>query len=97
MEGLVTVRASDLTEIMKKLTILESELKLSRQLDEEVKAYSIDQAAELLNVSYNTVRKLIHTKKVFAKYLCGTYGKCIIPYRALKEYLQSKEDSNKIN
>ncbi len=94
MEGLVAVKISDLTEIIKKLTTLESELKLSRQLDEQAKAYSIDQAAELLNVSYNTVRKLIHTKKLFAKYLCGTYGKCIIPYSAIKSYLSSKEDSN---
>jgi excisionase family DNA binding protein len=96
MEGLATVKVSDLTEIMKKLTILESEVKLSRQLDEEVKAYSIDQAAGLLNVSYNTVRKLIHTKKIFAKYLCGNYGKCIIPYYALKDYLKSKLDSNEL-
>lgn len=94
MEGITTVKVSDLTEIIRKLDVLESEIKRSRDIEEEAKAYTIGQAAKLLNLHYNSVRKLIVTGKLFAKYLNGDHGKTIIPLTAIRTFLSSVEDSN---
>ncbi len=94
MEELITVRKSELTELFRQLSEIRTELKLIKERDEEIKAFSIQQAADILNLHYNSVRKLIIHKKLFAKFLDGESGKTIIPYWSIKEWLKSKENSN---
>jgi excisionase family DNA binding protein len=95
MEGLVTVKASDLLEIFKKLDQLQTDLKEIRDKDDYTTALSIEQVAERLNVHYCSVRTLVIKGELFAKHLHGTYGKYMIPLWALKEYLSRKD--NKTN
>lgn len=94
MEGLTAVKISDLTELFNQLSYLRSEVKQLKESEEQIKAYSIEQTAKMLNLHYNSVRKLIIHKKLFAKYLDGLSGKTIVPYWAIKEYLKSLENSN---
>ncbi|HRD39398.1 MAG TPA: hypothetical protein PLC65_12260 [Bacteroidia bacterium] len=94
MDGLSAVKISDLTELFKQISDLRSELKQLKESEEEIKAYSIEQTAKLLNLHYNSVRKLIIHKKLFAKYLDGVSGKTIVPYWAIREYLKSTKNSN---
>ena len=91
---LVTVKASDLTKLFEEISLMRSEIKALRENEESTKAYSIQQAADMLNLHYCSVRKLVVKGKLFAKYLHDDYGKCIIPLWAIKEYLKSKENSN---
>lgn len=94
MEGLTAVKVSDLTELFNQLSDLRSELKRLKESEEEIKAYSIEQTAKMLNLHYNSVRKLIIHKKLFAKYLDGLSGKTIVPYWSIKAYLKSTQNSN---
>lgn len=94
MEGLVTVKASDLTKLFEEVSLLRSEIKELKENEENIKAYSITQVAEMLNLHYNSVRKLIIRGTLFAKYLNKDFGKTIIPLWAIKSYLHSKENSN---
>ncbi|MDP1801194.1 MAG: hypothetical protein Q8L81_07580 [Bacteroidota bacterium] len=94
MEDVITVKVSDLTELFKQLSQIRAEIKQLKERDEEVKAFSIQQAATMLSLHYNSVRKLIIRKKLFAKFLDGESGKTIIPFWSIKSYLNSKENSN---
>lgn len=94
MEDLTTIKVSDLTELFRQLAEIRSEIKQLKERDEEVTAFSIQQAAEKLNLHYNSVRKLIIRRKLFSKFLDGDSGKAIIPFWSIKAYLRSKENSN---
>ena len=94
MENLAVVKTSDLTEILNQLSCLRTEVKQLKESEEQIKAYSIQQTAEILNLHYNSVRKLIIKGKLFAKYLDGESGKCIVPLWAIKNYLELKEITN---
>jgi hypothetical protein len=94
MENLAVVKTSDLTEILNQLSCLRTEVKQLKESEEQIKAYSIQQTAEILNLHYNSVRKLILKGKLFAKYLDGESGKCIVPLWAIKKYLELKEITN---
>jgi hypothetical protein len=94
MENLAVVKTSDLTEILNQLSCLRTEVKQLKESEEQTKAYSIQQTAEILNLHYNSVRKLIIKGKLFAKYLDGESGKCIVPLWAIKNYLELKEITN---
>lgn len=90
MEGLITVRASDLSELFKKLDQLHAEIRELKDKDDYTTALSIEQVAERLNVHYCSVRTLVIKGELFARHLHGTYGKCMIPLWSLKEYLAKK-------
>lgn len=94
MEGITTVKVSDLTNLFDQLSELRTDIKMLKESEDEAKAYSIQQAADMLNLHYNSVRKLVIKGKLFAKYLDGLSGKCIIPLWSIKSYLKSKENSN---
>lgn len=94
MENLAVVKTSDLSEILNQLSCLRTEVKQLKESEEQTKAYSIQQTAEILNLHYNSVRKLILKGKLFAKYLDGESGKCIVPLWAIKNYLELKEITN---
>jgi len=94
MEGITTVKISDLTELFKELSEMRSELKQLKESEDEAKAYTIQQTADLLNLHYCSVRKLVIKGKLFSKFLDGVSGKCIIPLWAIKAWLKSKENSN---
>jgi hypothetical protein len=94
MDQLITVQKSELTELFKQLTEIRIELRKIKEKEDEGKAFSIQQTADMLNLHYNSVRKLVIQKKLFAKFLEGDSGKTIIPYWSIKEWLQSKDNSN---
>ena len=96
MEVTTTVKVSDLTNFFDQLFQLRSEIKQLRESEEQIKAFSIQQTAKMLNLHYNSVRKLIVKGKLFAKYLDGDSGKCIVPMWAIKEYLEVKEKTNEV-
>lgn len=96
MEVTTTVKVSDLTNFFDQLFQLRSEIKQLRESEEQIKAFSIQQTAKMLNLHYNSVRKLIIKGKLFAKYLDGDSGKCIVPMWAIKEYLEVKEKTNEV-
>ena len=92
MEGIVIVKVSELNGLLNEIKSVKENIKQLMEQEENLKAYSIHQAAELLNLHYTTVRKLILQKKLFAKYLDGDSGKCSIPSWAIKEYLQNHSE-----
>jgi hypothetical protein len=94
MEGIAVVRVSDLTELFNQLSALQVEIQKLKESEDDAKAYSIQQTADLLNLHYCSVRKLVIKGKIFAKYLEGDRGKCVIPLWAIKEYLRFKKDLN---
>jgi len=94
MEGLVTIKASDLTKLFEEVSLLRGELKELKENEDNSKAYTIQQTADLINVCYNTVRKLIAKGNLFAKYPGETCAKAIIPLWSIKSYLRSKDNSN---
>ena len=94
MEVTTVVKVSDLTNLFDQFSYLRSEIKQLRESEEQLKAFSIQQTGKMLNLHYNSVRKLIIKGKLFAKYLDGDSGKCIVPMWAIKNYLESKEQSN---
>ena len=93
-ENVALVKVKDLTNIFKQLFSLQQEIANFKAREDELKAYTIEQTAKLLNLHYNSVRKLVMKGKLFAKHLNGDSGKCIIPLTSIKDYLRSKEDSN---
>lgn len=95
MDGITTVKVSDLTEIMNQLSLMRSEIKQLRESEDEAKAFSIQKTAEMLDLHHNSIRRLIHKGKLFAKYLDGMSGKCIIPLSSIKAFLKTIENSNK--
>jgi hypothetical protein len=96
MEETTNVKLSDLTNLIKEFSHLRTEIKQLRESEEQLKAFSIQQTAKMLNLHYNSVRKLIIRHKLFAKYLDGDTGKCIVPLWAIKEYLEIKEQSTEL-
>lgn len=96
MEVTTTVKVSDLTNLFNQLSLIRSEVQQLKESEEQLKAFSIQQTAQLLNLHYNSVRKLIIKGKLFAKYLDGDTGKCVVPMWAIKNYLQEKENQNNI-
>ena len=94
MENVSVVKISDLTELFNQLSHLRSEIKQLKESEDDAKAYSIQQTADMLNLHYCSVRKKVIEGKLFAKYLDGHTGKCIIPLWAIKAYLKSTENSN---
>ena len=91
MEGITTVKISDLTELFNQLSLMRSEIKQLKESEEEAKAYTIQETADMLHLHYCSVRKLVIKGKLFSKYLDGITGKCIIPLWSIKAYLKSKE------
>jgi|GEM_PF-2165967 len=89
MEVTTVVKVSDLTNIMEQLALLRSDIKQLKESEDELKAFSIQQTAKLLNLHYNSVRKLILKGKLIGKYLEGETGKCVIPLHSIKQYLQA--------
>jgi hypothetical protein len=80
------VKATDLSKIFDQLSILTEEVKkLTTQ--ENNRAVSISEAAEMLGLHYNSVRRLIIKDKLFAKYLNNDYGRTVIPLWTIKEWL----------
>ena len=96
MEVTTTVKVSDLTNLFDQLSLIRTEVKQLKESEEQIKAFSIQQTADMLNLHYNSVRKLILKGKLFAKYLEGETGKCIVPMWAIKNYLQDKENSKQV-
>ena len=94
MEGITTIKVSDLETLFNQNAQLLAEIKQLREIEEEAKAYSIQKTANMLDVHYCTVRKFVKEGKLVAKYIDGTIGKCIIPLWSIKAYLKSKENSN---
>ena len=92
MEGIAIVKVSELNGLLDEIKDVKKELRELRDSEENLKAYTIQQTADLLNLHYNSVRKLILQKKIFVKYLDGNNGKCSIPAWALKEYLQKQNE-----
>lgn len=90
MEGLVLLKTSDLGEILLEIKAVKEELRQFREKEENLKAYTIQQAADLIGLHYNSVRKLILNKRLHSVYLDGESGKCSIPAWSIKEYLQNK-------
>jgi hypothetical protein len=90
MEEIAIVKVSELNELMQEIKSVKKEIKDFKESEENLKAYSIQQAADLLNLHYGSVRKLILQKKLFAKYLDGDSGKCSVPAWAIKEYLKNE-------
>ena len=90
MEGLVLLKTSDLGELLIEIKAVKDELRQLREKEENLKAYSIQEAADLIGLHYSSVRKLVLKKKLHGVYLGGESGKCTIPAWSIKEYLQSK-------
>ena len=67
MEVTTTVKVSDLTNLFDQFSYLRSEIKQLKESEEQLKAFSIQQTAKMLNLHYNSVRKLIINHKLFAK------------------------------
>ncbi len=92
MEVTTVVKVSDLTNIMEQLSLLRTDIKQLKESEDELKAFSIQQTAKLLNLHYNSVRKLIIKGKLIGKYLEGDTGKCVIPLISIKNYLKEKNE-----
>jgi hypothetical protein len=93
MEGLTIVRVSDLTQIFQELSQLRKDIKQLKEGEEELKAYSIQQTADMLHLHYNSVRKLVMKGTLASAYLNGDRGKCVIPLWPIKAYLPGKENA----
>jgi hypothetical protein len=93
MEGIALIKTSELNELLSEIKAVKEEVKQLRESEEMLKAYSIQQAADLLNLHYTSVRKLILQGKLFAKPLDGDSGKRSVPAWAIREYL--KDNSKK--
>ena len=91
MSELTVVKASDLTNLFQQISELRSEIKALRTANEDIQAFTIEETAKKIGLHYNSVRKLIIRGDLFAKYLHGDSGKCIVPFWSIKNYLQSKE------
>ncbi|MBA2613943.1 MAG: hypothetical protein H0U95_18415 [Bacteroidetes bacterium] len=94
MEGITTVKVSDLEQLFNLNTQLLSEIKQLKQIEEDIRAYSIQKTADMIGLHYTTIRSFVKKGILFAKYVDGTRGKCIIPYWSIKEYLKSTKNSN---
>ena len=92
MEGIALVKISELTGLLDEIKSIKQEMKTFCEREENLKAYSIQQAADLLNLHYSSVRKLILQKKLYAKYLDGDHGKCSIPAWAITNYLKKESE-----
>jgi hypothetical protein len=94
MDNASVIKISDLIEIFNQLSHLPSEIKQLKESANEAKKYTYHQTADMLNLHKCSVRKQVIEGKLFAKYLDGHTGKCIIPLWAIKAYLKSTENSN---
>ena len=88
MEDLVLVKYKDMQTLINEVKTVSTEVSLLRN-QEDLKAYSVEETAKKLSLSYNTVRKLISQKKLEAVYLNGEKGKCTIPSLSIRNYLKS--------
>jgi DNA-directed RNA polymerase specialized sigma24 family protein len=88
MEGVTIVKISELSLLITELQSVN--LKLKRMENQaNLKGYTIQETADFLSMSYNSVRKLILRGKLSTKLLNekeGT-GKRIVPAWSINEYL----------
>ena len=91
MEKLIMVKVSDLTNIFNQLTQLRSELLAIRDTEKYVRAYSIGEAASMMNITSSSVRALIRNGELHIKYLNTIDRECIVPYWSIKAYLENKD------
>lgn len=94
MEVVTTVKVSDLEALHAAIAELRLEIKELKEIEKEARAFSIQHTAEQLDVHHCTVRKFIREKKLFAKYIDGTSGKCMVPLWSITAYLKSTKNSN---
>ena len=67
MDGLVLVKISELSDVLREVKTIRQKIE-HLQSEEDMRTYTVQQVAEMLNFSYNTVRKLIRERKLFPKY-----------------------------
>jgi DNA-directed RNA polymerase specialized sigma24 family protein len=93
MEQIAVVKVVDLRSVLNELKSIRSEVKQLKE-QEDLKSYSVQQTANKIGVSYNTVRKLIKEGKLYAKYVdeVNAKGKCTIPAWSIKEYLSNEKN-----
>ena len=94
LEDLAIVKVSELKTVLTELKNLKKSIN-ELKTKESLKSYSVQQTAEMIGVSYNTVRKLISEKKLQANYLNDNQkGKCVIPSWSIKNYLNSNKNEH---
>ncbi|MCX6180985.1 MAG: helix-turn-helix domain-containing protein [Bacteroidetes bacterium] len=88
MDGLVLVKISELSDVLREVKTIRQKIE-HLQSEKDMRTYTVQQAAEMLNFSYNTVRKLIRERKLVPKYADDKRkkGKCSIPAWSIKQYL----------
>lgn len=88
MEGIAVVKVTELKSFLNEMKLLKKQVK-ALQDNDSLKSYTVQQTANMIGVSYNTVRKLITDKKLEPKYINEKEGrgKCMIPAWSIKEYL----------
>ena len=92
MENIAVVKVTELKSFLSEIRLLKKEVK-ELQEQENLKSYSVQKTANLIGVSYNTVRKLIQEDKLKVNYINDKQekGKCIVPAWSIKEYLSNKQ------
>ena len=92
MENIAVVKVTELKSFLSEIRLLKKEVK-ELQEQENLKSYSVQKTANLIGVSYNTVRKLIQEDKLKVNYINDKQekGKCIVPAWSIKEYLSNKK------
>ncbi len=94
MEDITAIRVSDLQALHAAIIELRSEIKELKEIEKEAKAYTIQETAKMLGLHYCTIRKFTIKGTLFAKYVDGKSGKCIIPLWSIIDYLKSTKNSN---
>lgn len=89
---LAVVKITDLKSFLSELKALKVEVKELRE-QENLKSYSVQETADKLGMSYNSVRKLIQENKLKVNYLNEKKekGKCTVPAWSIKQYLFEKQ------
>ena len=88
-EPVALVRVQDLTDLINQ--IKEMKEMLSQFLDStKTKAVSINKAAELLGVHYNSVRKMIIRGDLKSQRLNGETGKQVVLMSSIEEFIAKR-------
>lgn len=95
MDGLVVIKASDLAAILDEIKAMREELRQYREMEEQIRCYSIQKTADLLDLHYNTVRNLLTEGKLKGNHIHGESGKCTIPYWSIKAYVDQHKPKDK--
>lgn len=99
MEDLIIVRASDVTEafnrLFEEIKSLRKEIDELRHKDEELKAYTTEEAAKLIGFHPKTIRKMVRRKILEGVHAIGDTGQYRISAASIKEYLQKKKPNKK--